>query len=104
MTPKALARLETRAEMCRPGLTERTFGGRNMGTGIGGVTGGSIFGSLVGGFVGSMIAEQFFNSIGEFGFGESYLSAQPGNEQVDYSVAGYDYGSDWGGGDFGRCF
>lgn len=50
---------------------ERIFGGRGMGTGMGGMIGGSIFGSLVAGFVGSMIAEEFFNSIGDLDFGES---------------------------------
>jgi hypothetical protein len=104
--PKTLARLATRAEMRQPGMMERTFGGRGIGTGMGGMLGGSIFGSLVGGFVGSMIAEQFFDSIGDVGLGESDLSAQPGDEQVDDSGAGDDYGSDWsgddwGGGDFG---
>jgi len=56
--------------------------------------GGSIFGSLVGGFVGSMIAEQFFNSMGDVGFSESDFGAEPGNEQVDEGDAGEDYGSD----------
>jgi hypothetical protein len=97
--PKTLARLATRAEMRQPGMMERTFGGRGMGIGMG----GTIFGSLVGGFVGSMIAEQFFNSMGGFDFGESDLSTQPGDEQIDDSSAGEDYGSDWGdaGGDYG---
>ena len=43
--------------------------------------GGSIFGSLVGGFVGSMIAEQFFNSIGDVGFSESDFGASRGTSR-----------------------
>jgi hypothetical protein len=96
--PKTLARLATRAEMRQPGMMERTFGGRSMG-GIGGM-GGTIFGSLVGGFVGSMIAEEFFNSMGGFDFGESDPSTQLEDEPLADS-AGDDSGSDWGGGDFG---
>ena len=35
--PKTLARLATRAEMRQPGVMERIFGGRSMGTGMGGM-------------------------------------------------------------------
>jgi hypothetical protein len=99
--PRTLARLATRAEMRRPGVMERTFGGTGMG--MGGMMAGTIFGSLVAGFVGSMIAEQFFDSVGDFGEGD--LSAQPGDDQMDDS-AGDDLGGDFGGdfGDFGGDF
>src|ERR687885_857320 len=85
--PRTLARLATRAEMRRPGVMERTLGGTGMG--MGGMMAGTIFGSLVAGFVGSMIAEQFFDSVGDFGEGD--LSAQPGDDQMDDS-AGDDLG------------
>lgn len=121
--PKVLARLATQAEMRQPGMMERIFGGRGMGTSMGGMMGGSLFGSLVAGFVGSMIAEEFFNSVGDLGFGESDTGTQPGDEQTDDGAGDdYDYGTtddsggdtggygddwggdsggDWGGGDWG---
>ena len=62
---------------------------------------GTIFGSLVTGFVGSVIADQFFDSVGDIDFGGSDPSAQPGDEQMDDS-AGDDFGDL--GGDFGGDF
>jgi hypothetical protein len=99
--PKTLARLATRAEMRQPGVMEHTFGGRGMGSGMGGMMAGTIFGSLVAGFVGSMVAEQFFDSVGDFGLDEIDPSAQLGDEQMTDS-AGDDFG-DFGG-DFGGDF
>jgi hypothetical protein len=127
--PKSLARLATRTEMRQPGVMERVFGGRGMGAGMGGMggMGGSIFGSLVAGFVGSVIAQEFFDSMGDTGAGLSDLGTQPEDQQVADSTedssgdtssdatSGYgddsggysdedlggDSGSDWGGGDWG---
>jgi hypothetical protein len=41
---------------------------------MGGMMVGTIFGSLVAGFVGSMIAQQFFDSIGDAGYRRRYLA------------------------------
>jgi hypothetical protein len=105
--PKTLARLATRAEMRQPGAMERTFGGRRLGTGMGGTMAGTIFGSLVVGFVGSMIAQQFLDSVGDdIGFDEGDPTTELGDEQVADS-AGDDFGEfggDFGGGDFGGGF
>ena len=103
--PKSLARLATRAEMRQPGVMERTFGGIGRGSSMGMVS--TIFGSLVAGFVGSMVAQQFLDSVDDFGFGDDDTSELSGDEEVaaapeddsgDYG--GYDYGSDDFGGDF----
>jgi hypothetical protein len=71
--PRALARLATRAEIRRPGILERLFGGMGPGygygpgyggtyggMGMGSVLGGSLLASIAGGFIGSMIADEFF--------------------------------------------
>ena len=100
--PKSLARLATRAEMRQPGTMERTFGGVGRGPGMGGMMGGmggSIFASLAAGFVGSLVAQQFLDSVGDFGFDEGDTSEQSGDEGT-YDDAGGDSG-DYGGGDFG---
>jgi hypothetical protein len=97
--PKTLAWLATRAEMRQPGVMERTFGGR--GTGMGGMMAGTIFGSFVAGFVGSMIAEQFFDSVGDVGFGDEQIAD---NTWGDTGDTGGDFGGDFGGGDFGGGF
>ena len=119
--PKSLARLATRAEMRQPGAMERLFGGTGRGVGMGGMMGGgmggSMLSSLAAGFVGSIIAQQFFDSMG--GFGEGDTSAQAGDDSSDsgsddsssddygtgdYSSDDYgggDYSGDYGGGDFG---
>ncbi len=94
--PKTLAQLATRAEMRQPGVMERTFGG--MGTGMGGMMAGTIFGSFVAGFVGSMIAEQFFDSVGDVGFGDEQIA------DSTWGDTGSDFGGDFGGGDFGGGF
>ena len=99
--PKSLARLATRAEIRQPGTIERTFGGTGRGAGMGGM-GGTIFTSLAAGFVGSIVAQQFLDSMGEFGFDESDTSEQSGEEET-YDNAGDGYG-DYGGGDFGGDF
>ena len=105
--PKSLARLATRAEMRQPGTMERTFGGMGRGPGMGGMMGGlggSIFASLAAGFVGSLVAQQFLDSVGDFGFDEGDASEQSGDEGT-YDDAGGDYGGgDFGGGDFGGGF
>ncbi len=102
--PKSLARLATRAEMRQPGTMERTFGGVGRGPGMGGMmggVGGTIFASLAAGFVGSLVAQQFLDSVGDFGSDEGDTSEQAGDEET-YDDAGGDYGSsDYGGGDFG---
>ena len=105
--PRSLARLATRAEMRQPGTMERTFGGVGRGPGMGGMVGGlggTIFASLAAGFVGSLVAQQFLDSVGDFGFDEGGTSEQSGDEEA-YGDAGgdsSDYGSgDYGGGDFG---
>jgi hypothetical protein len=113
--PKNLARMATRAEMRRPGVMERLFGGsRGMGTGMGGMMAGTIFGSLVAGFVGSIIAQEFFDSVGDMGLGQDDSGTQQGDDSMgddsgdasgdsgsDWGDAGGDSGSDWGGGDWG---
>ena len=101
--PKALARMATRAEMRQPGVMERIFGGgRGMGSGMGGMMAGNLFGSLVAGFVGSMIAQEFFNSVGDLGFGEGDWGTQPGDGQTDQSADdGSDYGSTDDSGGYG---
>ena len=106
--PKTLARLATRAELRQPGTMERTFGGMGKGPGMGGMMGGmggTIFASLAAGFVGSVVAQQFLDSVGDFGFGEGDMSELSGNEET-YDNAGYEYGDyssgdDFGGGGFG---
>jgi hypothetical protein len=105
--PKRLARLATRAEMRQPGMLERIFGGRGRGADMGGMMGGNLFGSLVAGFVGSMIAEEFFNSVGDPGFGEGDPSTHPEDAQTDDSTgedSGYETTDDSGGdaGDWGE--
>jgi hypothetical protein len=107
--PKSLARMATRAEMRQPGTMERTFGGVSRGPGMGGMMGGmggSIFASLAAGFVGSLVAQQFLDSVGDFGFDEGDMSEQSG-DQGTYDAGGDsgDYGGgDFGGGDFGGDF
>jgi hypothetical protein len=100
--PKTLARMATRAEMREPGAVERTLGGRGMGTGMGGMMAGTIFGSLVAGFVGSMVADQFFESVGDVGSGDEQIDDSAGDDYSDGGGdSGNDSGSDWGGGDWG---
>jgi len=110
--PRSLARLATRTEIRQPGTIERTFGGAGRGYGMGGMMGGlggSIFASLAAGFVGSLVAQQFLDSVGDFGFDENDMSEQSGGEET-YDDAGGDYaaddygGGDFGGGDFGGDF
>jgi len=101
--PKSLARLATRAEMRQPGVMEHTFGGIGRG-GSGMGMAGPIFGSLVAGFVGSMVAQQFLDSMDDFGFGEEDTSELSGDEAVAAAPedASGDYGwDDYGSGDFG---
>ncbi len=63
--------------------------------------GGTIFASLAAGFFGSLVAQQFLDAVGDFGFDEGDTSEQAGDEGP-YGDAGGDYGSgDYGGGDFG---
>jgi hypothetical protein len=86
--PRALARLATRAEIRRPGILERLFGGIGpgygygpgyggmyggvgMGMGMGGVLGGSLLASIAGGFIGSMIADEFFAHMDHRDFDDS---------------------------------
>lgn len=116
--PKSLARMATRAEMRQPGAMESALGGRGMGTGMGGMMAGTIFGSLVAGFVGSIIAQEFFDSVGDMGLGQDDSGTQQGDDSTgddsgdasgdasgdsggDWGDAGGDSGSDWGGGDWG---
>jgi hypothetical protein len=59
---------------------------------------------LAAGFVGSLVAQQFLDSVGDFGFDEGDTSEQSGDEGT-YDDAGSDYGGgDFGGGDFGGGF
>jgi hypothetical protein len=58
-TPEALARMATRAEIRRPGSTERMFG-QAGGASLGSVMAGSLLSSIAGAVIGSMIARQFF--------------------------------------------
>jgi transposase len=58
-TPEALARMATRAEIRRPGSTERMFG-QAGGASLGGMMAGSLLSSIAGAVIGSMIARQFF--------------------------------------------
>ena len=98
--PRSLARLATRAEMRQPGITERIFA-RPSGPGFGTMMAGTIFGSLVAGFVGSMIANQFFDSIGDVDFNQGGWGDQGGSgDQAGESAATdfVDSGADFGGG------
>ena len=92
--PRSLARLATRAEMRQPGITERIFA-RPSGPGFGTMMAGTIFGSLVAGFVGSMIANQFFDSIGDVDFNQGGWGDQAGESAATDFV---DSGADFGGG------
>ena len=65
-TPEALARMATRAEIRRPGSTERMFG-QGGGASLGGVMAGSLLSSIAGAVIGSMIARQFFADPGAGG-------------------------------------
>ena len=110
--PKSLARLATRAEMRQPGTMERLFGGTGRGSGMGGMMGGmggTILTSLAAGFVGSVIAQEFFGSMGDFGFGEGDTSEESadsgtadnsGDDSGSGDYGGGDYGGDFGAGDF----
>ena len=94
--PRMLARLATRAEIRRPGILERLFGGMGPGygygygpsygygpgyggmyggmyggVGMGGVLGGSLLASIAGGFIGSMIADEFFEHMDHRDFDDS---------------------------------
>jgi hypothetical protein len=90
--PRALARLATRAEIRRPGVLERLFGGMGPGygpgygyapgygpgyagmyggMGMGSVLGGSLLASIAGGFIGSMIADEFFEHMDHRDFDDS---------------------------------
>ena len=60
-TPEALARMATRAEIRKPGSTERMFG-QAGGASLGGLMAGSLLSSIAGAVIGSMIAQQFFNN------------------------------------------
>lgn len=66
--PRSLARMATRAELRRPGVLERSFGGMGMGGGLGfgGVLAGSLLGSIAGSVIGSAIANEFFDNDPDF--------------------------------------
>lgn len=83
-TPEALARMATRAEIRRPGSTERMFG-QAGGASLGGVMAGSLLSSIAGAVIGSMIARQFF--------------ADPGSSETD--VGDTDQAMDGGDADLG---
>ncbi|MBI5543041.1 MAG: hypothetical protein HY901_04085 [Deltaproteobacteria bacterium] len=53
--PQTLARMATRSEIRRPGSLERAFGGRGMGS----MLGGTLLSSIAGSFIGTAIAHQF---------------------------------------------
>ena len=94
ISPKALARTATRAEMREPGLMERTFGG----AGAPGL--GSMFlATLAGAFVGSSIANELYNDDGSAGGDAS--GAGDGGADVSGDIGGDFGGGDFGGGDFG---
>lgn len=57
-SPRALARLATRAEMRQPGSAERMFG-QAGGASLGGIMAGSLLSSIAGTVIGSMIAREF---------------------------------------------
>ena len=76
-TPQALARMATRAEIRKPGSTERMFGHAG-GASLGGVMAGSLLSSIAGAVIGSMIARQFFAHPGAAGAESS--AEQPANE------------------------
>lgn len=70
-TPHGIARLITRAEIQRPGMAERLFGGVATagagGLGLGGVLGASLLGSVVGVVVGGAIGTALFGDGGPLG-------------------------------------
>jgi hypothetical protein len=101
--PKTLARMATRAEIRQPGTIERTFGGMG-GMGMGGMIGGTLLSSIAGGFIGSMIAQQFFDTMGDSAFAEGGVDDMTGTEEsADDFGGGEDAGGDLGG-DFGGDF
>jgi hypothetical protein len=119
--PRSLARAATRAELRRPGILERAFGGgfggggwgRGGGYGYGGgygpsfgsTMGASLLGTVGGLVVGTAVADALFgNGFGDFGlFGDEWGGDNGGwgdNGGGDYGVGDYG-GGDYGGGDLG---
>jgi hypothetical protein len=74
-TPEALARMATRAEIRRPGSTDRMFG-QAGGASLGSVMAGSLLSSIAGAVIGSMIARQFFADQGTAGLEDAAEPAQ----------------------------
>jgi hypothetical protein len=126
--PRTLARAATRAELRRPGILERAFGGggpgygpgfatgggygpRYAGPGFGSMVGGSLLGTIGGLVIGSAVADALFDTgLGDgglFGGGdeEAYAAGYEDGRQDDgggWDGGGYDDGGGWdGGGDFG---
>ncbi|HVK54592.1 MAG TPA: hypothetical protein VM532_06130 [Burkholderiales bacterium] len=93
VSPEALARIATRAEIRRPGAMESMFG-RAGGIGLGGLMAGSLLSSIAGTVVGSMIAQKFFANEGHEGNADSD-SAQESSK--DSESAESDYAADDGG-------
>ena len=74
-TPEALARMATRAEIRKPGSTERMFG-QAGGASLGGIMAGSLLSSIAGAVIGSMIARQFFSDPGAANAGNAADAGQ----------------------------
>jgi len=69
---KSLARLATLAEMRQPGTMQHAFGSIGMSVDKGDIVEDALFEKFAARFIGSMIAEQFFDSVGDdIGFDES---------------------------------
>jgi hypothetical protein len=95
ISPEALARLATRAEIRRPGAMESMFS-RVGGMGLGGVIAGSLLSSIAGTVVGSMIAHEFFANEGQ----GNADADKPQESNQDSEPAESDYAADDGGGGF----
>ncbi|MCG8347906.1 MAG: hypothetical protein MI924_09025 [Chloroflexales bacterium] len=108
--PQTMARIATRTEMRQPGSVERILGsvpsrsGGMGGMGMGGLAAGTILGALAAGFVGSMVANAFFEEMGDpfaeemEGIEEATALAEDPMGAVEENVGDFgDFGGDFGG-------
>lgn len=93
-TPEALARMATRAEIRKPGSTERMFG-QAGGASLGGMMAGTLLSSIAGAVIGSMIARQFFNNpdASAQGAAEPAQDTEPGDTDQAMGDGDVDLGS-----------
>jgi hypothetical protein len=102
--PRALARFATRAELRRPGVMERLFGGGGFGGSAYRMGGGpGLASSFLAGAVGSLVAQQLFSSFGGFHGGDAADGAYANANDTNGADAEGDI-ADVGDADFGGDF